>query len=103
MVKPPSHQLQTRRAYRGQHAAMALAKWLNKRSSGHTGKGLMFPLADQSSVEELLIDAQVVFRWLSKYKSTGQFNAARREKKIPPAFGESYDRLNDVLGEFTRA
>lgn len=63
----------------------------------------MPPLTDQSSLEELLIDAQVVFGWLSKYKSTGEFNAARRGKKIPSDFVESYDRLNEVLGAFTHA
>src|SRR5437870_2454977 len=103
MHKSPSHQLRRRRSYQGETAGKALAKWLNKPESGHEFKWLMGPVSDRSSVQELLIDAQVVFGRLAKYKSVGQFNAARRDKKISPEFVESYGRLNEVLGAFTHA
>jgi len=103
MVKLPSHQLRSRRSYRGEKAGKALAKWLNKPAPGLTFKWMMQPASGHSLIQELLIDAQAVFFQLAKYKSRDQFSEARRKKKLPPQFAKSYDRLNGMLGSFTHA
>jgi hypothetical protein len=59
--------------------------------------------AGHSLVQELLIDARIVFTHLTKYKSVGQLNVARRNKKLPGEFWESYERLNEILEAFTYA
>jgi hypothetical protein len=103
MVKAPSHQLHQRRWYRGEKAGKALVKWLNQSAPGHSFKWAMAPTSGRPFVQELLVDAQVVFRQLTKYKSAGQFHAAHRAKKIPSEFLVSYGRLNEGLGMFIRA
>jgi hypothetical protein len=101
MVKPPSHQLHASRWYQVAKAGKALVEWLNKPGSGPTSKWKMDRGAGRALVQELLIDAQVVFHHLNKYKSGGEFIVARKDKKLPPQFSKSYDRLNDTLGTFT--
>src|SRR4051794_8682309 len=103
MVKPPSHQLHPSNWYEAAKAGKSLAEWLNKPGSGHTSKWQMDHGAGRALVQELIVDAQVVFLHLTKYKSVGEFNVARKEKKLPPQFSKSYDRLNEVLATFTTA
>jgi hypothetical protein len=101
MVKSPSHQLHKRSWYQAEKAGKALAKWLNTPESGHTFKWLMDSGTGRSLVQELLIDALVVFTRLAKYKTAKQFNDARKSKKVPPEFWKSYERLNETLGTFS--
>ena len=103
MVKPPSHQLHPSRWYQVAKTGKALVEWLNKPGSGHKSKWQMDRGAGRALVQELVVDAQVVFLHLTKYKSVGEFNVARKDKKLPPQFSKSYDRLNDTLGTFTLA
>src|SRR5207247_2600461 len=87
--------------YKAMTAGKALAKWLNKPEAGHKFKWLMDSGAGRSLVQELLIDAQVVFSRLAKYKTAKQFTDARKGKKVPPEFWTSYGRLNETLGTFS--
>ena len=78
-------------------------EWLNKSGSGHTSKWQMDRGAGRALVQELVVNAQVVFHHLNQYKSVDQFNVARKNKKLSPQFSMSYDRLNEVFGTLTQA
>jgi hypothetical protein len=101
MSKAPSHQLHKGSWVQAEKAGKALAKWLNTPASGHKFKWQVD--SGHTLVQELVIDAQVVFLHLKKYDSVDQFHVARRKKELPHQFSKSYVRLNDRLGEHTLA
>src|ERR1700685_211383 len=85
MPKKPSQSLESKKEFVGRKPGEALAKWLNK------------PDLNPRPVEELLMNAQVVYQWIGEYPTLHFLNAAQRQKKLPPAFWDSYQKLNEAL------
>jgi hypothetical protein len=79
------------REHEGQKPGEELVKFLND------------PQSVTNSAEELLADAQMVFRWLEEYRSLHELSLALKDKKIPEAFLKSYERLNESLATFTHS
>lgn len=82
--------------------------WLeSKKTSGSIGKWLASwlndPDFDRKFVEELLVDAQIVHRWLAEYPTLHRLNVARREKKLPTQFWKSHEALNEKLANLVFA
>jgi hypothetical protein len=69
----------------------SLAKWLNQ------------PDLNPKFIEDFLQNAEVVFRWIAEYPSLHQLNVAKKKKKLPLGFWDSYQKINDTLAEFTYA
>jgi hypothetical protein len=69
----------------GEQAGKLLAKWLNE------------PDLNPRRVEELLTNAQLVYRWIAKYPTQHRLNVARRQKKLPPEFWNALQKLNKTL------
>jgi hypothetical protein len=69
----------------------ALAKWLNK------------PDLNPEPLEELLRNAQIVFRWMAKYPTIHQLNVARNKGKLPHVFWDSHSALNKAFAMFAYA
>jgi hypothetical protein len=91
MAKKTSQWLISKKQVEGRMPGNALVKWLND------------PDFDSKFVEGLLLDAQVVFRWIEKYGSLHKLNLARKQKKLPAAFWDCHQRLNDTLATLTYA
>lgn len=91
MPEKTSHWLQPKKQFAGQKPGLALAKWLNQTHAG------------RKFVEDLLLDAQVVFWWAAKYRTLRELNVARKKKKLPPEFWDSHQKLNETLATFTYA
>lgn len=91
MNKKQSLWLKKKKQFAGQKPGDALVKWLND------------PNINPKFVEDLLADAQTVFRWTAEYGSVRELNVARKQKKLPPAFWDSHQRLNQTLATFTHA
>jgi hypothetical protein len=85
VVKPKKKQ------FEGQKPGNGLVKWLND------------PDFSPKVLEDLLLDAQVVFRGIEQYGSLHNLNVARKQKKLPAAFWECHQRLNETLVKFTYA
>jgi len=86
-----SQWLDSQKQFDGQKSGEALAKWLNE------------PDLNPKPVEELLINAQVVYRWIAEYPTLHHLNVARRQKKLPSEFWDSHQRLNEALATFAFA
>jgi hypothetical protein len=91
MPKKQSQSLESKRGFVGRKPGEALAKWLNQ------------PDLNPKAAEELLMNAQVVYRWTAEYPTLHSLNAARKQQKLPPAFWDSYQELNDALANFAFA
>jgi hypothetical protein len=91
MPKKPSQSLELKMGFVGRKPGEALAKWLNQ------------PDLNPKPAEELLMNAQVVCLWTAEYPTLHSLNAARKQKKLPPAFWDSYQKLNDALANFAFA
>jgi len=70
--------------FKGQAPGEALAKWLNH------------PDLNPNEVIELLMHAQVVYRWKEEH-------AGIHGKKKPPAFWDSFQKVNETLATFSYA
>jgi hypothetical protein len=91
MSKKASQWLIPQKQFEGQKPGKSLVKWLND------------PRLDPKFLEKLLFEAQAVFRGAVQYGNLEKLNVARNQKKLPPAFWDSYTRLNDTLAAFTYA
>lgn len=91
MPKKKSYWLHGKKQFAGQKPALALAKWLNQ------------PHAGRKFVEDLLLDAQVVFWWVAKYRTLRELNVARKKHELPTKFWDSHQNLNETLATFTCA
>src|SRR5438067_1503286 len=91
MPNEPSQWLESKKQFVGQKYGKALVKWLND------------PHVSPKFIEELLLNTQVVFRWLAEYVSVRELVIAHKKKKLPPAFWDSHEKLNEVLAKFTYA
>jgi hypothetical protein len=101
MSKKSSQSLKKKKQFEGQKSGNALVKWLN---DPHVGpKWPNAPHLIPKLVEDLLRDAQFVFRWIAEYGSVRELNMARKQKKLPPAFWGCHQRLNDTLAAFKYA
>ena len=60
-------------------------------------------VAAKPSLEELLADAQVVFRCLADYRSTHELSAADKDGKLTAEFWKCRERLNKKLAKLIRA
>jgi hypothetical protein len=89
MSKKASQWLSEGKRYAGQKPGNALVKWLNG------------PDLSPKFLEDLLQDAQVVFRGLAEYGSLHELKVAGKQNKLPPAFWECHARLNERLATFT--
>lgn len=85
MPKRPSQWLESKKEFVGQKPGEALAKWLNE------------PDLNPKLVEELLMNAQFVYRWIAEYPTLHRLNVARKKKKLPPEFWDSHQKLNEAL------
>ena len=93
MSKVPSQWLIPEKGLDGDKPGKALAKWLNQPDLALAAK----------FVEELVLEAQFVFRWIKKYDSLRKLNLARRQNKLPPSFWKSHEKLNETLANLTYA
>ena len=91
MANKHSHQLTLKKHFGGQKPGLALVKWLND------------PQTSPKFVEDLLLNAQVVFQWLAEFPSLHELNVARKKNKLPPEFWDSHQKLNETLATFTSA
>lgn len=90
MANAKRHGLDSQREFAGQKPGEALVKWLNDP-----------PVAAQNFLEELLADAQAVFRCLADYKNLHELMVARKDGKLAAGFWECHQRLNEELAKFT--
>jgi hypothetical protein len=91
MPKKPGRWLESKNGIEGRKPGEALVKWLNATPAG------------SKFVEDLLLKAQFVFLWITKYKSLHELNVARRKGKLPAGFWDSHQELNETLAKFTFA
>jgi hypothetical protein len=91
MPKKPSQWLESKKGIAGRKPGEALVTWLNS------------PPVGPKFVEELLLKAQFVFRWIAKYESLHELNVARKQGELPPDFWDSHQELNETLAKFTYA
>src|SRR5262245_33074399 len=94
--------LNKQRQYGGQRAGRALVAWLNDRQSGENWLSRSRSFS-QKSVEELLLDAQIVYECLTKYRNEDEFYAAVKNKEVPGRYWDCRERLNKTLSTFTHA
>src|ERR1700722_15145426 len=85
MPKKSNRLLELNKQLGGKKPGEALAKWLNH------------PDLKTDLVEDLLMKAQVVYRWLAEYPTLSQLNKARKKKKLPAEFWNSQKKLNETL------
>jgi hypothetical protein len=91
MTKKPSQWLESKKGIEGRKPGEALVVWLNS------------PPVGPKFVEELLLKAQFVFRWITKYESLHELNVARKKGELPTEFWDSHQELNETLAKFTYA
>src|SRR6266849_5570594 len=91
MPNKQSQWLEPKKQFGKHKPGEALAKWLNQ------------PDLNPKRVEELLMNAQIVYRWIAEYPSLHRLNVARRNKKLPSEFWDSYQKLNETLASFAYA
>jgi hypothetical protein len=91
MPKKPSQSLESKKGFVGRKPGEALAKWLNQ------------PDLNPKPVKELLMNAQVVYRWIAEYPTLHRLNVARRQEKLPPEFWDSHQKVNEALANFAFA
>jgi len=68
------------------------ARWLNA-----------LPLAAKNYLEELLTDAQAVFRTVATYKNFHELMIAHKDGKLESGFWKIHQRLNEKLARFIHA
>src|SRR6185369_12049987 len=100
MKKKQSHKLSPKKHFAGQKPGLALVKWLN---NPKTSLKFIDSKSSLKSVEDLVRDAQVVFRWLTEYPSVQKLNVAQKKKKLPSEFRTCHQRLNETLATFVYA
>jgi hypothetical protein len=93
-----SRWLNKSRQYRGQQAGRALVAWLNDRQSDRSW--LKNRSYQRKLIEELLQDANVVFRILEKYPNDHEFYVAAKKREFPRGFYACRERLNKMLRTF---
>lgn len=91
MPKKSSQSLESKIEFVGRKPGKALAKWLNQ------------PDLNPNPLEELLINAQIVHRWIAEYPTLHRLNVARKQQKLPPEFWDSQQKVNDALANFAFA
>ena len=91
MVKQVKRWSESFRHYEGEKPGESLVKWLNE------------PSTSPKFIEELLADAQTVFKSLEKYTSLRKIRAAQRSNKLPAEFFSAHEKLNETLISFTHA
>jgi hypothetical protein len=91
MPKKQSQSLESKKEFVGQKPGEALAKWLNE------------PDLSPKLVEELLMNAQFVYRWIAEYPTLHRLNVARKKKELPSEFWDSHQKLNESLADFAYA
>ena len=88
MLKKPKTWLDAKTPFGRQKPGQALAKWLNEAD------------ISQKFIEELLADAQYVFRWVAEYGSLHALNVAKKKKNLPQEFWDAHQKLNETLATF---
>jgi hypothetical protein len=91
MPKKPSQWLESKIGIEGRKPDQAMVKWLNSHPDG------------PKFLEELLLKAQFVFRWIAEYESLRELTVARKKGKLPAEFWNSHEELNETLAKFTFA
>lgn len=92
MQNGSSRWLESRKRSTGQEAGQSLASWLN---DPHLNPA--FVHANAKPIEDLIMDAQAVFRWLGGYGSSAHV----KRKNVPSEVWNSYVKLNETLATFT--
>jgi hypothetical protein len=101
MPKKSPHTLKKKKQFEGQKPGDALVKWLN--APQVSPKWPNAPPFNPKFVEDLLLNAQVVFRGIAEYGSLRELDVARKQEKLPPEFWECHRKLNKTLAKFVYA